>query len=45
MPRLPRPSLGPPTRDLSRLRVGMHAQVVGAWHPDTDDVDLATIYA
>ena len=38
-------SLGPPTRDLSRLRVGMHAQVVGAWHPDTDDVDLATIYA
>jgi hypothetical protein len=38
-------ALGPPTRDLSRLRVGMHAQVVGAWHPDTDEIDVATIYA
>jgi hypothetical protein len=38
-------ALGPATRDLSRLRVGMHAQVVGAWHPDTDEIDLATIYA
>jgi hypothetical protein len=38
-------SMGPATRDLSRLRVGMHAQVVGAWHPDTDEIDVATIYA
>jgi hypothetical protein len=38
-------AFGPATRDLSRLRVGMHAQVVGAWHPDTDEIDLATIYA
>ena len=38
-------SLGPPTHDLSGLRPGMHAQVVGAWHPDTDEIDLATIYA
>ena len=38
-------SLGPPTHDLSGLRPGMHAQVVGAWHPDTDEIDLATIYS
>ena len=37
-------ALGPATRDLSRLRVGMHVQVIGAWHPDTDEIDLATIY-
>ena len=37
-------ALGPATRDLSRLRVGMHLQVVGAWHPDTNEIDLATIY-
>ena len=37
-------ALGPATRDLSRLRVGMHLQVVGAWHPGTNEIDLATIY-
>jgi hypothetical protein len=37
-------SLMAPTHDLSKLRVGMHAQVVGAWHPDTDEIDVATIY-
>lgn len=31
--------------DLSGLRVGSHVQLVGAWRPDTDEVDIATIYA
>ena len=31
--------------DLSMLKVGKHAQVIGAWRPDTNEVDLATIYA
>jgi hypothetical protein len=31
--------------DLSGLRVGSHIQVVGAWRPDTHEVDIATIYA
>jgi hypothetical protein len=35
----------PPSRDLSRLRPGQHVQLIGAWHPDTDEVDVATIYA
>jgi hypothetical protein len=36
---------GPETRDLSRLRPGLHIQVIGAWHPDTNEVDVARIYA
>lgn len=35
----------PATADLSRLRVGSHIQFIGAWRPDTDDVDIATIFA
>jgi hypothetical protein len=35
----------PATVDLSRLRVGSHIQFIGAWRPDTDDVDIATIFA
>lgn len=31
--------------DLSMLQVGKHAQVIGAWRPDTNEVDLATVYA
>lgn len=31
--------------DLSLLQVGKHAQVIGAWRPDTNEVDLATVYA
>ncbi len=27
------------------LQVGRHAQVIGAWRPDTNEVDLATVYA
>jgi hypothetical protein len=35
----------PATTDLSRLQVGWSVHVIGAWLPDTDEVDLATIYA
>jgi|ERR687884_878293 hypothetical protein len=38
-------NVGAPTRDLSRLRPGLHVQVLGAWHPDTNEVDIAQIYA
>lgn len=33
------------TADLSGLGVGEHAQVIGAWRPDTNEIDIATIYA
>ncbi|MDZ5443536.1 hypothetical protein U2F26_12425 [Micromonospora sp. 4G57] len=26
------------------LRVGRHVQVLGAWHPDTNEIDIATVY-
>ncbi|MFL6141342.1 MAG: cell wall protein [Labedaea sp.] len=35
----------PAVTDLSLLRVGQHAQVVGAWRPDTNEVDIATVFA
>ncbi|GAB1514524.1 cell wall protein [Actinophytocola sp. KF-1] len=35
----------PAVSDLSMLQVGRHAQVIGAWRPDTNEVDLATVYA
>ncbi|GAA3519517.1 cell wall protein [Actinocatenispora rupis] len=35
----------PTTGDLSKLRVGRHAHIIGAWRPDTNEVDLATVYA
>jgi hypothetical protein len=38
-------NVGPETRDLSRLRPGLHVQIVGAWHPDTNEIDLSRIYA
>jgi len=38
-------NVGPETRDLSRLRLGLHVQVVGAWHPDTNEIDISRIYA
>jgi hypothetical protein len=34
----------PPISDLSMLTVGKHAQVIGAWRPDTNEVDISTIY-
>lgn len=38
-------NVGPETRDLSRLRRGLHVQVIGAWHPGTDEMDVTRIYA
>src|SRR5262245_38409356 len=35
----------PAVSDLSMLEVGRHAQVIGAWRPDTNEVDVATVYA
>jgi hypothetical protein len=35
----------PPVGDLTMLKVGSHAQVLGAWRPDTNEVDIATVYA
>ena len=36
---------GPEIRDLSRLRPGLHVQVIGAWRPGTDEMDVTRIYA
>ncbi len=35
----------PAVSDLSLLQVGKHAQIIGAWRPDTNEVDIATVYA
>lgn len=35
----------PAVSDLSMLKVGRHAQVIGAWRPDTNEIDIATVYA
>ncbi|MEU7893269.1 cell wall protein [Nonomuraea sp. NPDC049152] len=35
----------PPTADLSMLRVGQHVQILGAWRPDTNEVDIATVFS
>jgi hypothetical protein len=35
----------PAVSDLSLLKVGQHAQVVGAWRPDTNEIDIATVFA
>ncbi|WP_405057265.1 cell wall protein [Kribbella sp. NBC_01505] len=35
----------PAISDLSLLRVGRHVQVIGAWRPGTNEIDIATIYA
>lgn len=35
----------PAVSDLTLLKVGTHVQVLGAWRPDTNEVDLATVYA
>lgn len=36
--------IAPPTRDLSTLKVGAHVQIIGAWHPDTNEIDLVKIF-
>ncbi|MFI7062703.1 cell wall protein [Kribbella sp. NPDC050124] len=35
----------PAVSDLSMLKAGRHAQVIGAWRPGTNEIDIATIYA
>jgi hypothetical protein len=35
----------PPVSDISRVRIGGHVQVIGAWQPDTNAIDVATVYA
>jgi hypothetical protein len=35
----------PAVSDLSRLQIGQHIQVIGAWRPDTNEIDIATVYA
>jgi hypothetical protein len=35
----------PAVSDLSMLKVGRHAQVIGAWRPGTNQIDIATIYS
>ena len=35
----------PAVSDISLLKVGRHVQVIGAWHPDTNEIDIATVYA
>ncbi|WP_327086267.1 cell wall protein [Nonomuraea sp. NBC_01738] len=35
----------PPSSDLSTLRVGQHVQILGAWRPDTNEVDIATVFS
>lgn len=35
----------PASSDLSMLRVGQHVQILGAWRPDTNEVDIATVFS
>lgn len=35
----------PAVADLSLLQVGKHVQVIGAWLPDTNEIEIATVYA
>jgi hypothetical protein len=35
----------PAVSDLGLLKVGQHAQIIGAWRPDTNEVDIATVFA
>jgi hypothetical protein len=35
----------PAVSDLGLLKAGQHVQVIGAWRPDTNEVDIATVFA
>jgi hypothetical protein len=35
----------PAISDMSLLQVGKHVQVIGAWRPGTNEIDIATVYA
>lgn len=34
----------PAVADLALVQVGRHVHVIGAWHPDTNEMDVATLY-
>lgn len=34
-----------PVGDLSLVRIGSHVQVLGAWIPETNEIEIATVYA
>jgi hypothetical protein len=34
----------PAIADMTMVQVGRHAQVIGAWIPDTSEIDIATLY-
>lgn len=34
----------PVTRDLSGLQIGQHVQVIGCWHPGTDEFDVSKVF-
>ncbi|MFG6201947.1 cell wall protein [Nonomuraea sp. NPDC050451] len=38
-------SEAPATADLSMLKVAQHVQILGAWRPDTNEVDIATVFS
>jgi hypothetical protein len=35
----------PAVSDLSLLQVGRHVQIIGAWVPDTNQIQIATVFA
>jgi len=38
-------SMTAPSRDLSGVTAGRHVQIVGAWRPGTNEVDVSTVFA
>lgn len=40
-----RHSMAAPSRDLSGIAAGAHVQVVGAWRPGTNELDVSTVFA
>ncbi|GLZ80818.1 hypothetical protein Afil01_56250 [Actinorhabdospora filicis] len=35
----------PAVSDMSMLQAGKHVKVIGAWHPDTNEITISTVYA
>lgn len=38
-------SMKAPSRDLSGIAAGSHVQIVGAWRPGTNEMDVSTVFA
>ena len=38
-------SMKAPSRDLSGVTAGRHVQILGAWRPGTNEVDVSTVFA